>query len=230
MDRSYLSDAGVIAAARYFVCIRLSTYESAAENAVLKRLFVGGSGEVENTTFAILSPDGLTHLVRPGRGPNWAFQNPAHMAGVMRDIGRHYRSDGSAAGWALPTVATVRLALNVAACENLPLVVAADTSRLSQLAWSPELRGRAIYVQSATSPWGDARKSYLVIQPDPYGQTGQLLQKLPETATAAELAAALKGYRPYSKDMHEHMREGQRRGVHWETAIPETDPHALPRR
>jgi len=230
MDRSYLSDAGVIAAARYFVCIRLSTYESASENQVLRRLFVGGSGEVENTTFAILSPDGNTHLVRPGRGPNWAFQNPAHMAGVMRDIARHYHSDTTARGWALPTVATVRLALNVAACENLPLVITSEPSQLSRLAWTPELRGRAIYVQATTTPWGDARQSYLVVQPDAYGQSGQLLGKLPSTATAAELERTLQAYRPYSKDMHQHMREGQRRGVHWETAIPETDPHALPRR
>lgn len=230
MDRSYLSDAGVIAAARFFVCIRLSTYESASENQVLKRLFVGGSGQVENTTFALLSPDGRTHLVQPGRGPQWAFQGPQHMAGVMRDIARHYRSDGSARSWSLPTVSNVRLALNVAACDNLPLVVARDATQLARLAWTPELRGRAIYVLAASTPWGDATDGYLVVQPDTWGQSGRLLVKVPAAATATELARALQAYRPYAKDMHQHMREGQQKGVHWETAIPETDPHALRRR
>lgn len=220
MDRSYLSDAGVIAAARSFVCIRLTTYESASENQVLKRLFVGGSGQVENTTFAILSPDGNTHLVEPGRGPNWAFQNPQHMAGVMNDIARYYHSDGSTKGWALPTVPTLRLAINVASCENLPLVVASDAATLAPLAWAPELRGRAIYTVS--NQWG---QGIAIIQPDEYGLNGQLLSRLPSTATAAQLQAALKAYQPFQKNEHEHMREGHRRGIHWQTAIPSTDPH-----
>lgn len=220
MDRSYLSDAGVITAARSFVCIRLSTFESFSENQVLKRLFVGGSGQVENTTFAILSPDGNTHLVEPGRSPDWAFRNPQHMAGVLQDIARYYHSDGNTVGWALPLVPTLRLAINVASCDNLPLVVAPDAALLAPLAWAPELRGRAIYTVS--DKWGPG---IAVIQPDEFGLNGQLLSRLPATATAAQLQAALKAYRPFHKDEHDHMREGNRRGIHWQTAIPSTDPH-----
>ena len=58
MDGSFLSDADVVAASRKFVCIRLSTYEDAEEAEFLRSIYVGRSGDLENTVFAILSPDG----------------------------------------------------------------------------------------------------------------------------------------------------------------------------
>lgn len=63
MDRSFLSRPEVVRASRQFVCIRLATYESFEEAQMLRGIFLGGSGQVENTTFALLSPDGKTPLV-----------------------------------------------------------------------------------------------------------------------------------------------------------------------
>ncbi len=58
MDRSFLADADVIAASRMFVCIRPATYEDAGEADFLKKIFVGRSGELDNTVFVLLAPDG----------------------------------------------------------------------------------------------------------------------------------------------------------------------------
>ena len=49
MDRSYLSDKDVVEASRDFVCIRLATYENAEEAKILKSIFTGRSGALENT-------------------------------------------------------------------------------------------------------------------------------------------------------------------------------------
>ena len=72
MDRSFLADKDVISASRKFVCIRLATYENAEENEVLKGFFARG-GNLENTVFTLLTPDGKTKLVTAGRSPVWAF-------------------------------------------------------------------------------------------------------------------------------------------------------------
>ena len=76
MDRSFLTDKDVVAASRKFVCIRLATYEDAAENEVLKGIFAM-RGTLQNTVFGILTPDGKTHIVRSGRSPAWAFGGQA---------------------------------------------------------------------------------------------------------------------------------------------------------
>ena len=65
MDRSYLSNKEVIEASRDFVCIRLATYENVAEAKILKSIFTGRSGELENTTFVLLAPDGNRRAAVP---------------------------------------------------------------------------------------------------------------------------------------------------------------------
>ena len=64
MDRSFLSDKGIIRASRGFVCARLATYENKEEAEYLGRIFRGRSGQLENTVFCIMSPDGKDRLVR----------------------------------------------------------------------------------------------------------------------------------------------------------------------
>ena len=56
MDRSLLCQKNVIEASRGLICLRLATYENAAEVKYLEKVFRGGSGQLENTVFAMLSP------------------------------------------------------------------------------------------------------------------------------------------------------------------------------
>src|SRR5262245_31890428 len=102
MDRSFLSDASVVAASREWVCVRLLTYENAAEAEMLTSLFVGRSGQLENTTFALLAPDGKTKLSRAGRSPDFAFRGgpgespAAEMASAMVEIAARYAKTATA--------------------------------------------------------------------------------------------------------------------------------------
>src|SRR3569833_3585561 len=160
MDRSFLSQPEVISASRSFVCVRVATYEDKDEAKLLKSIFVGFSGDLENTTFAIMDPDATRLLVRPGRSPDFAFGRgegaATRMASTLRQISEYYKvkGNGPAEGAPLPENGDPRLALNVASCDNLPLVVLKASSAeartklekpLAPLSWSKELIGKAIY-------------------------------------------------------------------------------------
>ncbi|MBX3165980.1 MAG: hypothetical protein KF760_01160 [Candidatus Eremiobacteraeota bacterium] len=230
MDRSFLSRPEVVRASRKFVCIRLATYESLEEARMLRSIFRGGSGQLENTTFALLSPDGRTPLVYSGRSPDFAFVDSQQMATTMGRISERYRGQSSGE---LPTVVNLRLAVNLAACDGLPVVALTSPdgaqlrdwqSRLAAVAWEPALLGKAIYCldQRATP-----RPGLLVLAPGKFGLDSQPLGWLaPDSSTlSADLQRLLNGYRGAEKNAHDHLFEGHQRGVHWQTQIPVTDPH-----
>jgi hypothetical protein len=250
MDRSFLSQPEVVAASRSFVCIRLATYESEEEARVLKSFFTGGSGQLENTTFALLDPEGKRPLVATGRGPNFAFHGttaePAkEMAQTMQKIAAYYKvtSKSPAPEAPLPLNGSLRLALNVAACDNLPLVVihapdAAGCERLKKtlapLSWSNAFIGRAVYAvqenpaESKSAGITTQSAGLTVVAPDAYGQEGKILAEIPpgdgaETLKTA-LAAALEKFVPQAKDARTHIAEGHQRGIYWKTLLPDTDP------
>lgn len=250
MDRSYLSHQKVIEASRSFVCIRLATYEDAEEAKVLQRIFVGRSGQLENTTFAILSSDGRRTLTRPGRSPKRMYRSGDDLAETMKKIaGRRAQGSRNTKLHPLPKMATVRLALNVAACDGLPLVVilAKDSAaskkletRVAKLAWSKEFAGRFVY--GSTRSGSDlkaikdagTKSGILVVQPGAFGSDGKVLVRTGTTATDSALkkvlANGLAKHQALSKDIRSHIRRGQREGVHWKTQIPVTDPGGPPRR
>ncbi len=230
MDRSFLSRPEVVQASRKFICIRLATYESFEEAQMLRGIFLGGSGQVENTTFALLSPDGRTPLVYSGRSPDFAFVSSQQMAATMVRISERYQ--GRASG-ELPAVVNLRLAVNVAACDGLPVLALTSPdakqlrnwqSRLAAVAWDPALLGKAIYCldQRATPKPG-----LLVLAPGKFGLDSQPLGWLdPDSANlAAELQRLLSSYRAADKNARDHILEGNQRGVYWQTQIPVTDPH-----
>lgn len=97
-----MSDATVVAASRGWICVRLATYESKEEGKFLESIFTGRSGLLENTTFALLGPDGKKRLSRAGRGPQHLFGGrrgppprggpPPHDGLQPRDVGASTRS------------------------------------------------------------------------------------------------------------------------------------------
>lgn len=231
----------MIEASRDFVCIRLATYESKEEAEVMKSYFVGRSGELENTMFAILSPDGKL-ISRAGRSPDAAFADAEAMAKGMKELAARYQAKKDAKR-ELPVLKNVRLALDVAACDGRACVVslaagkeaaAKQEEALSAVAWSEGVAGKFVYASTADTREletvkGVTKKSgFLVIEPDAYGLEGKVLAEIDATATGKDLEAALlkaneKHVVP-DKDPNEHIREGHRLGVEWETEIPDTDP------
>lgn len=245
MDRSFLTQTEVIDAARRFVCVRLATYENAEEAKMLTSLFTGHSGQMENTLFTILAPDGKRVLVRAGRSTKHAFADAAEMAKTMTRVAAEF--DAKAAAQAgtpdLPKTAGVRLALDIAACDLLPLVVlfAKDAPTLSGLedrvrkaAWSDPFVGQFIYAVTADAAelkaieGVPAEGGLLVIEPDEFGLQGRVIASAKASASDEEIARALQAglskHQPSSLAFGEHIREGRRRNLFWDTKIPVTDP------
>ena len=193
MDRSFLSDKGIIRASRNFVCARLATYESKEEAEYLSGIFTR-RGQLENTVFCIMSPDGKDKLVSSGRSPGWVFpgsedQAMRDMEKKMDEIVSRYsvKKESRSSLPGLPVLPNFRLALNVAACDNLPLVATVARSKKSreklqkqvkELAWSKEFIGRFIYVSvGAASELKkvkglEKKEGLFVIAPDTFGQAG----------------------------------------------------------
>jgi hypothetical protein len=102
------------------------TYESASEAEVLKSYWRPGAA-LENTLFVILDPYGRP-LTRGSREPSWQYRDAHEMALGLDDIAKRYSGRGENQN--LPVVATVRLGLNVAAADKLPLaIVVSDRSQ-----------------------------------------------------------------------------------------------------
>ena len=105
--------------------MRPATYESQAEADALVELFSDREGRLRNTVFAMLTPDGRRAIGRTGRSPSFVFESAEDMAAGMREIASHYEPKKKLENEAraLPTIANLRLALNVAACDALPVIV-----------------------------------------------------------------------------------------------------------
>jgi hypothetical protein len=263
MDGSFLSTRATVEASRPFVCIRLATYENQDEVNFMKRLYVSYTGEIANTMFAMLSPDGKTRLSEADRSPAQVFGGAPHrradepgaaelnkaaaarMVESMGVIALAYPGKKGAAGapQALPYLSDLRMAVNVAACDNQPLLVVyaekpAERARLEKalqpIAWSKELIGRALYV-----PVSDAAEyaryikgekpaaGYALVAPEPYGRHATPLLAIggitrPENVRK-QLIAALALYNPPPKDFEKHEAEGLKAGIQWKPKTPITD-------
>src|SRR5947209_13997328 len=148
MDRSFLPQSQVVATSREFVCVRLATYEDPVEAKFTRALVRTGSGELENTAFCLLGPDGKKKLSRSGRGTEHLYADAAAMAADMKRVAGGF--EPKAVPGSLPLVANPRLALDVASADGLPLVVAIGkdlatrqriVDRLAKLAWADEFIG-----------------------------------------------------------------------------------------
>jgi hypothetical protein len=240
MDRSFLSRPEVIAAAREFVCVRLATYEDPVEARFVQALVRTGSGEVENTAFGLLAPDGKKKLSRSGRGMDHAYADAAAMAADMKRVAGIYPP--KAAPTALPLVANPRLALDVAAADGLPLVVIVgkdsaarqrSLDRIAKVAWTDEFLGRFIYAEGTVNdvlgvPGIAIDAGVAVIAPDTFGQKGTVLRQIGAEAPAEKVAETLRiamaEFKAPPKTFQTHVRDGHRLGIFWETRVPVTDP------
>src|SRR5262249_42925587 len=173
------------------------------------------------------------------------FGDAARMAETMNRLADTFEVKRTAGDQLpeLPTVRNVRLAVNVAACDNQPLVVllARDgqarrelESRLAPLAWGEAFLGQFVYVAAADAEelagveGARAGSGVLVVQPDRFGLKGKVLTQVSADAPRDELAKCLREglalHRRGDKSFGSHVRDGQRQGVFWETVLPVTDP------
>ena len=248
MDRSFLSNAAVVEASRKFVCIRLMTYEDEKEAEFMKSIYLGRSGQLENTTFAILSPDGKTKLTKTGRGPFHEYRSGRDMAAGMNQIALRYQQSESAkyTDPKLPEAKSVDLALNVSAADNLPLVVVYGkdekqieklNSQLRPLVWSDEFAGEFCF--ASTNDAADLKpilgnhnlNSILVVEPDQFGVSGKVVARLDASTTKEKIALNLKlvlaKHKAIPKSHDSHVQLGIQLGLDWQSEIPETDQQSV---
>lgn len=232
----------MIEATRSFICIRPATYENAAEAKYLEGVFKGRAGTLENTVFALMTPDGTQYLTRTGRSPNFVWRDAASMAKGLKELAARYPAKG--APLALPTLHDFRLALNVASCDSMPLLTAVGPKEtaevtLARLAWHPELLGKWAYAPVPTENELAAaglslKPGILALEPDTYGQKATVLSQwpldTPLPALLAGLKEAQKRHKGEGKDPRQHIRQGERLGVLWKSLLPNTDPNGPPQR
>lgn len=238
MDRSFLVRPEVVAAAKKFVCIRLTSYEDESEKQFVSKLI---RGEPANTAFAILTPDGTPALRgrSSGRGPRDLFTDAANLAKGMDVVAAKYPPKEAGGVPALPVTLTAKVGLAVAAGDLQPLVLvlAKNPKRQSELerkvaeaAWDKENAGRFVYaiassmkelpkVQGQTITEG-----ILFIEPDVFGAGGKVVQEVPgDQGTTQVLAAMRQTLRTHVKAEKSRRQLhvlGLKEGIFYETNIP----------
>jgi len=239
----------VIHAARNFVAIRPATYESEKEAAYLKSLMgPTRSGDLENSTFGILASDGKTPLSRIHRGPNHVFGTAPKMLEAMDKIAKaHPPLPESDQGNRIPpSIGSMRLALNIASCENQPLIVVGPGAppeyekELTRIFFASNQKGRFVMARASAEEiaqleGADSAKGaqVMVVQTNPFGTRGKILAKANpadgikglESATlegAKAFVPAAKGL-PGDSTYRTHLQTGFGEGIFWDTKIPVTD-------
>jgi len=219
----------------------------------MKSIWLDQTGQLKNTTWAILSPDGKEKLTRAGRGPFHESRNATDMARGMDQIAKQYKvsTDKVGSDTQLPLAESVEIGLNISAADNIPMVVvfAADQEKaeslqeqLLPLAWQDEsIIGQFNYAKAAdeselsmlTGIKEDQLQanSILIVEPGQFGLSGKVLQQLDAETSNQQLKSALveaiANCKRISKSHDSHVKLGIQLGIDWETEIPETDNEAL---
>ena len=247
MDRSFLSNKDVIAASRDYVCIRLATYEDADEAEFLKTIYLGRSGELENTVFVLLSPDTKTNLCRPGRGPHFAYPTPSKLAKGMQEIAKSYptKTRDAASTPLLPQMKDFRLGLNVSSCDGLPTVVCVSddaeqrkelNAKLAGLAFEDKLAGKFGFASASLEDMKviegyQLETGFVIVQPGEFGLDGRMMEAFDADVELSRLQKNLVRFASQtnlaSKSNRSHVSKGQSIGKTWTTEIPVTDPGSL---
>ena len=235
-----MSQPEVIAASRPFICVRLATYEDPLEAKLLKGMASTRSGELENSVFCILSPDGKNKLVRGSRSMRQIYSDAKDMARGLKRISDKHAPKAAQAS--LPLVTNSKLALDIAAADGLPLVIivgkeeATRTRLIGQiapLAWNDDFIGRFVYVTATAKDLTAIEglkvdSGVVVVQPDKYGLKGTVLTQIEGGVAANRISDTLKkglgDFEPITKSFRTHVRDGHRNGIYWEPPVPVTDP------
>lgn len=237
----------MVTASRDYVCVRPQSYEDKAEAEFLVSLFPGREGLLENTVFCVLGPDGKQRLTKSGRSPSQQFKDATAFASFLGQAFEPYAKEAKDLA-RLPVHRELALALNVGACDLMPvaILVAQDDKAMQALektvaaqAWSAEHIGRQHYVRvvgaqaiaaAKTTHGLELKPGLNLVEPDAFGQTAKLLGHLDANLTKRKFSEGLVKARgdhdPATKLRRDHIREARQRGIKWESELPVTDSKA----
>lgn len=222
---------------RQFVCVRLDSYENEQTIATVREL---QDGALVNTSVAVFAPDGRTKLTPKSRSLRGAVGSRSVEDG-LRKIARLFPGRNLDEPAHTPDFSSVREAVNVAACDGRPLVLAwakdesdrkSVEAELRALAWSPEFVGRVHWDLSIGEdfreyvPNGlDGERGVTIVQSEPFGRTAEVIGAIDLDLSLEDqrwvLRRAIEHFESSFEKLsyQEHVQQGNRLGVHWEEAI-----------
>lgn len=186
----------------------------------------------------LLDPSGERALSRGGRSPSMVFGDKDNFVAQLKKHAGSYEAKKADPG--LPTVANLRLGINVAASDGLPLVAVVEktgrdrkqlTDALAEVYQQEVLAGQAHFVVLEDDEalrtfdgFEQGRKLY-VLQPDTFARNAKVITTFSagEKKLAAKLQIALTSGRINKASRRDHVRQGRRAGISWKSAIPVTD-------
>ena len=207
-------------------------------------------GAFANTAFCVLAPDGKTKLSGSGRSPSALLgrrggpvEDKGAVIRAMKKISADYKAKGEVSEALVPDFHTTRQALNVASGDQrlLLLTVAAEGDRkklsgvLQKALNDEQVIGRFHHdfvEKESDGGWGElvegekGKAGYFLVQADSFGLKGAVVSQLPLSASSKELKSALtKANTAFAQSEErkvygEHVREGRRKGIHFEGGMP----------
>ena len=173
------------------------------------------------------------------------FRDAASFAASLAELHERYKPKQGEA--ALPAVPTLRLALNVAASDGLPLIAlveadpkkrAAAAQELAAEARSHGIAGQAHFVLLDAEealrefPGFEPGQQLYVLKPDTFARRAEVLTAFPakEKKLGTKLLALLPSGRIDKAGQRDHVRQAKRAGISWKSAIPISDVNAISRR
>lgn len=197
---------------------------------------------LRNTVFALLDPSGTKSLVRrTGRSPDQVFGGVDSFVKALNDLPNQFEKKESLNG--LPLIPNLRLALNIAACDALPLValLRQSSSELfdkdNNLVLSKAYKLRSsqahfVLINDSSAlekfPGYVSGKDVYVLQPNTFGTTAKVIYSFinKDFSSLHYKSELAKGVFKKSND-HAHVREGKRKNIKWETQTPRTDGRTI---
>ncbi|MGJ8673268.1 hypothetical protein [Rubritalea sp.] len=236
------ADEDFVALSRKFVCLRLETYESEENQKRVREVL---DGNIANTSFVILSPDGESQLSRGSRSPTMSFssqkkEDSAKLADVIEaseKILSKYPPRGNEKDARSPDFYSFKQALNVSSADQrlLVLTVAPMNQRdvaqqaLMPVANDPEVRGKFHYdtAENSDAEWGNvvtgvqAKTGYFVIHAGEFGLKGKVVGHFPLGSNQAKMQSSLltlnEAFKAQEepKDYRQHLTKGRQMKINY---------------
>jgi len=201
-------------ASRKFVCIRIETYENNESEKLVKKVL---HGELANTAFVILDPQGKQTLTKSGRSPRMAMVKDVRQTkgrrneliiAQMNEIGKRFEPHTKPSTAELQDFHSLRQALNCASAEQRLLVFVNSSNKkrpaveqkLKSVFGDKNIIGKFhlnFFDEKSDKNWTDViegakdKPSIVVVRANQFGLKGDSLDQLALDASTQDIKKSL---------------------------------------
>ena len=243
---SLFSTQEFIAASRKYVCIRIETYGSKENEAMVRRLL---GGKFVNTVFVLFDPTGERELSRTGRSPNQGLSTRGRKAtdetvvSEMNRIVKDFEPKDDLQIAELQDFDSLKEAVNVASAEQR-LLVLVNVNKTERAALSEKIKPVFTHADvigkfhldfldtEVDKNWTDLvtgtqeKPGIMIVQSSQFGLDGKVVAQLPLGQTADEFKTSLLAENEKfaeaekRKDYKSHILKGREQGIEYDSVIP----------